>query len=162
MMRYIFAAAAGLGFATAAQAQTALTYLTDEAVETALVEGGAESVTKVSEPDQEPVWAGEFGGQIVYANGVACDDDFKSCQGLRLISIFPFPEGLAEKDEFVLKANEFFAATKVVTFDEENWMINFYIILNGGVTQENLNEVTRVYVDLAESTVERMSLTGAD
>ena len=50
-----------------------------------------------------------------------------------------------------------FAAVKTASFDYENWMINYYVILNGGVTQQNINELTGIYVDLVETMFDRLS-----
>ena len=155
-MKLALAGIAGLALAGAASAQNLTTIVTDDAVQTAFTAAGGENVRKVSGAGEEPIWVGEFGDENFYANAVACQDGYVDCQGLRLVAIYPYPESTTDQSSFLKRANEIYAAVKVVSFDEQNFLINYYIILNGGVTQENLNETMRVYVDLVGRTVERL------
>ena len=157
-MKSLLIAAGLLALSLSAHAQeTIVEYLSDDVVQTAFTENGSSDAQKLSSDGDEPIWAGTIDGYTIYLSGVACDEMNQQCQGLRLISIQNYPSNVTDKAAFLASTNEMFAAVKTASFDDESWMINYYVILNGGVTQQNINELTGIYVDLVETMFDRLS-----
>lgn len=157
-MKSFLTAAGLLAVSLSAHAQeTIVEYLSDDVFQTAYTENGASDAQKLNTEGEEPIWGGTIEGYTIYLSGVACDGTAQQCQGLRLITIQNYPGNVTDKAAFLASTNEMFAAVKTAAFDDENWMINYYVILNGGVTQQNINELTGVFVDLVDAMFDRIS-----
>lgn len=153
-------AAAALAIPAVAQSSELITSVTQEDL-AAIAEEAGHEVVGYGEAGAVSVRASTPEGTVYYLSGTACQGD--TCQGINLSSRFEANERVTL--ETINQANIRRAAVSVWLMDDNVLGISRYIILDGGMTDENIRinldnfiaivpSVIDMFYDDAEATAE--------